>query len=510
MGSCRTVNTLRQAELPHSRGGPGAINEGFGGTAVKVFEKKVTFGLIIGSREFFNGNLALSARDDLLKQLDGLGLGYHILPVSETLNGAVESKRDVEKYVNLFKAHRDDIDGIVVVLPNFGDEIAVIETIRQSGLTVPVLVQACDDRNDKVDLKSRRDAFCGKLSVCNNLYQYGVPFTDTTFHTCDIDSDVFKGDLDRFARVCRTVKGLKNARIGQVGARTGAFRTVRVSEKLLQASGITVLPVDFSEILADVAKIGDDDPAVKAKVEQIGAYGRIPAYIGRDKIVKQARLTLALDRWTEENECDATAIQCWTSVQNNHGCATCVTMSMMSERLLPSACETDVAGAVSMYALALASGAPPALLDWNNNFAKDPNKCVCTHCGNYPKSFLGVEPEISNLDVLGTTLGPDKCFGAVKGKVAAGPLTYFRISTDDTTGKIKAYLGQGAFTDDPYAMDGGIAVVKLPKMRELLAYMCRNGFEHHVAMVRGHHAAIVDEAVSRYLGWNLYHHAAGE
>lgn len=477
---------------------------------MKVFEKKLTFGLIVASRAFFNGAHALSARDDLLKQLDTLGYGYHILPVSETNNGAVETKSDIEKYVRLFRTHRDAIDGIIVVLPNFGDEIAVIETIRQSDLRVPVLVQACDDRNDRVDLKGRRDSFCGKLSVCNNLHQYGIPFTDTTLHTCDIDGELFAGDLDRFARVCRTVKGLTNARIGQVGARTGAFRTVRVSEKLLQASGITVLPVDFSEILAAVAKIGDDDAAVKAKVDEIGAYGRIPSYIARDKIVKQARLTIALDRWTEENECDATAVQCWTSVQENHGCATCVTMSMMSERLLPSACETDVAGAVSMYALALASGAPSALLDWNNNFAKEPNKCVCTHCGNYPKSFLGTEPEISNLDVLGTTIGPDRCFGAVKGKVQPGPLTYFRISTDDTQGRINAYLGQGKFTDDPYGMDGGIAVVELPKMRDLLGYMCRNGFEHHVAMVRGHHAAIVDEAVSRYLGWNLYHHAAGE
>jgi len=476
---------------------------------VNVFKTKPTFGLIIGSREFFNGELARSARVDLLKRLDAAGFAHHILPVSETLNGAVETPADVEKYVRLFRSKRDEIDGIVVVLPNFGDEIAVIETIRKSDLRVPVLVQACSDRNDKVDLKSRRDAFCGKLSVCNNLYQYGLPFSDTTFHTCDIDSDVFAADLDRFARVCRTVKGLKNARIGQIGARTGAFRTVRVSEKLLQATGITVLPVDFSEILASVAKIADDDPAVTAKMDELAAYGRIPAHIGRDKIVKQARLTIALDRWTAENDCDATAVQCWTSVQNNHGCAACVTMSMMSERLLPSACETDVAGAVSMYALALASGAPSALLDWNNNFGEDPNKCVCTHCGNYPKSFLGVEPEISNLDVLGTTIGADKCFGAVKGKVAAGPMTYFRISTDDTKGEIKAYLGQGAFTDDPYGMDGGIAVVEVPELRTLLSHMCREGFEHHVAMVRGSHAAVVEEATSRYLGWNVHHHAAG-
>ena len=169
--------------------------------------------------------------------------------------------------------------------------------------------------------------------------------------------------------------------------------------------------------------------------------------------------------------------------------------------------QVDVAGAISMYALALASGAPPALLDWNNNYGREPNKCVGTHCGNFPKSFLGVEPEISNLDVLGTTIGPEKCFGAVKGKVAPGPMTYFRISTDDRLGKVKGYVGQGAFTADPFAMDGGIAVIDLPRMRDLFTHLCRQGFEHHVAMVRGSHADVVDEAVSRYLKWDVYHHA---
>lgn len=474
---------------------------------MKMFDKKISLGLIIGSREFFNGTLALDARRDVIAQLDKLGIGYHILPVSETNNGSVETKDDVRKYVQLFDENRHDIDGIVVLLPNFGDEIAVVETINRAKLNVPVLVQACNDEIDKVDLRGRRDAFCGKLSVCNNLYQYGIQFSDTTTHTCDIAGEEFAADLDRFARVCRTVKGLRNARIGSIGARTGAFQTVRYSEKILQASGVTVVTVDLSEILGAAQAVNEDSPEVKAQLEKIAAYGRIPAHIKRENIVKQAKLSIAVNRWIEENECDASAIQCWTSVQDNYGCATCLSMSMLSERLMPSACEVDVAGAISMYALALASGAPPALLDWNNNYGREPNKCVGTHCGNFPKSFLGVEPEISNLDVLGTTIGPEKCFGAVKGKVAPGPMTYFRISTDDLLGKVKGYVGNGTFTADPFAMDGGIAVIDLPRMRDLFTHLCRQGFEHHVAMVRGNHADVVDEAVSRYLKWDIYNHA---
>ena len=474
-----------------------------------AIDARVSLGLIIGSRQFFNGELALGARRDVLDQLGRLGIAAHILPVDATRNGAVETRDEAAMTARMFSGHRGSIDGLVVVLANFGDEIAIAETIRQAELGVPVLVAACNDELDKVDLAHRRDAFCGKISVCNNLYQYGIPFTDTTSHSSTLASAEFRDDLDRFARICRTVRGLRRARIGCIGARPAAFNTVRFSEKLLQASGITVVPVDLSEIIAEANALADNDPATEAMLARIRGYGRIPPSIHADKVVLQARLSVTVERWMERNACDASSIQCWTSVEDNFGCAACLSMSMMGERLMASACEADIAGAVSMHALALASGAPPALLDWNNNYGDRVDTCVCTHCGNFPKSFIGEQPEIANLGVIGTVVGAEKCFGAVKGKVQPGPMTYFRISTDDTAGRIKAYLGQGRFTDDPFAMDGGIAVTEVPALRRLLGHICANGFEHHVAMVRGHYAAAVDEAVAKYLRWPLYHHAAG-
>jgi L-fucose isomerase-like protein len=470
--------------------------------------RPITLGLVVGSREFFSGAPALDTRRELIAQLDRLGVAYEILPLAATENGAVQSREDARLYANHFRAKRDDIDGLVICLPNFGDEIAIAELLAGAKLDAPILLQASNDEIDKVDMASRRDAFCGKFSVANNLYQYGIPFTDTSSHTSDIGGEEFAGDLERFTRVCRVVRGLRGARIGAIGARTGAFQTMRFSEKLLQASGITVITVDLSEIIAAAGALSDDAPEVRAKLEEIAAYGRIPAYIKPENIARQAKWTIAVDRWVAENDCDASAIQCWRSLQDNFGCATCLTMSMMGERLAPSACEVDVMGSLSMYALALAAGTPSAILDWNNNYGRETDKCVCTHCGNYPKSFIGETPEISELAVIGSVVGKEKCFGAVKGKVQPGPMTFFRASSDDRNGVIKTYLGEGEFTDDPFAMDGGIAVTKVARLRPLLGFIARNGFEHHVAMVRGHHADVVGEALTRYLDWPTYRHGA--
>ena len=473
---------------------------------IRTVNRRISLGVVIGSRAFFSPAPCIDARTQVLAQLEKLGIDAVILPVDATDNGAVQSIPDAKLYADHFKKHRDAIDGLVICLPNFGDEIAIAELINRTKLNVPILLQASNDELDKVDVHSRRDAFCGKLSVANNFWQYGVAFTETTNHTCDIDSDEFLGDLDRFVRVCRTVHGLRNARVGAIGARTSPFQTMRFSEKLLQQSGITVVTADLSELIGAAEAIKDEDGDLVAGLHRIRNYGRIPGHIREEQILKQAKWTLAVNRWINENECDASAIQCWRSLQDNFGCATCLTMSMMGEDLAPSACEVDVMGAVSMYALTLASSAPAAILDWNNNYADHVDKCVCTHCGNFPKSFLGTTPEIGELDVLGEVIGREKCFGAVKGKVQAGDMTYFRLSSDDRNGMLKAYLGEGEFTDDPFGMDGGIAVTKVERLRELMRFVSQNGFEHHVAMVRGHYAGVVKEAITRYLGWPAYHH----
>ena len=470
-------------------------------------KERMCFGIIIGTRAYFNSELAKDVRKQLLRTLADEGYDYVILPEDATPTGSssIETREDGLKCAELFRQNRDRIDGIIVSLPNFGFEIGIINAISVADLNVPILVQACDDENDKVDLDSRRDAFCGKISVCNNLYQYGIPFTDTTLHTYSIYSELLAKDINKFAGICRVVNGLRHARVGAIGARPAGFQTVRASEKLLQKSGITVVPVDLSEILGAARKIEDTDVELLKKLEEIKCYAVVPKEYN-DKLVLQAKFGVAVERWIEANQIDAVAVQCWDSLEQNYGCAACVTMSMLGEKLLPAACEVDIAGAVSTYALTLAAQGQSALLDWNNNFAEDRNKCVCTHCGNFPKSFVRNDLKLGTLGVLGRTLGKVNTFGAVYGKVTKGDFTFFRISTDDTKGVIKAYLGTGEITDDPYGMDGCIAVTKVDNLQILMKHICKNGFEHHVAMVRNDVKDILNEAIEGYLGWNLYVH----
>jgi L-fucose isomerase-like protein len=189
------------------------------------------------------------------------------------------------------------------------------------------------------------------------------------------------------------------------------------------------------------------------------------------------------------------------------GVVPCTVMSMMSENLLPSACEVDTMGTVSMHALALASETPSALLDWNNNYGADPDKAVCFHCSNLPKHFFREGVKMDFQQIIAGTVGKENTFGTLDGRVKAGPMSFVRFSTDEFEGTIKGYVGQGQFTDDSLNTFGGAGVVQIPNMQKLLHYICENGFEHHVAANFSHVAESVREAAQKYLGWPMHFHS---
>ncbi len=467
---------------------------------------KTTLGVIVGNRGFFPKHLCVSGREEVLRVLAEEGINAVALGPEDTPYGSVESLSDAQKCADLFKRHRDEIDGVLVTLPNFGDERAVANTLRFAGLDVPVLVHAFPDEAGKMSIADRRDSFCGKMSVCNNLTQYGIPYSLTSLHTESPSSEAFRRDLQRFAATCRVVRGLKGARIGILGARPAAFNTVRFSEKLLESSGISVETLDLFEAFGRVGRLDDADPRVKAKRDEIAAY--VPTEgIPPEALVKMAKLGVVIDDWMASNALVGVAVQCWTAMEEFFGVVPCTVMSMLSNRLLPAACETDAGGLIAMYALQLASGRPSALVDWNNNYGDDPDKCVLFHCSNWPKDFLA-DARMDYQAIIAGTVGRENTYGTVVGRARPAPFTYCRVATDDQWGEISSYVGQGELTDDPISTFGGVAVARIPDLQGLLRYICEMGFEHHVAVNPSLVGAAVADAFGTYLGWEVYHHDA--
>jgi L-fucose isomerase-like protein len=466
--------------------------------------KKMTMGVIVGNRGFFPDHLAKTGREEMLRVLGAAGMDVVAPTPEETKYGAVETREESRRCADLFKKNRDRIDGIIVTLPNFGEERAIADTLRLADLRVPVLIQATPDDPKKMTIAFRRDSFCGKMSACNNLRQYGIPYSITTLHTEAPDSPEFAKDLQWFAAVCRIVNGFRNLRVGAIGARPAAFNTVRYSEKILEANGISIETLDLSEVLGRIDRMKDNDDLAQTKLASIKKYVDSKD-VPETALMKMAKLGAVIDQWMAATEVGISAVQCWTSLEENFGVVPCTVMSMMSEHLLSSACEVDIAGVLGMHALQLASGTPSALLDWNNNYGTDPDKAVCFHCANLPKHFFR-SFKMDFQQIIAGTVGKENTYGTVVGLIKPDKMSFARFSTDDTAGKMRGYVGEGRFTDDPLNTFGGAGVVEIPKMQKLLHYICENGFEHHVAANLSSVAGAVHEAATRYMGWDTLWH----
>jgi L-fucose isomerase-like protein len=466
--------------------------------------KKMTMGLIVGNRGFFPDHLAKTGREEMIRALQGAGIDVVALTPEESKYGAVETREESRRCAELFKKNRERIDGVIVTLPNFGEERAIADTLRLADLHVPVLIQATPDDPKKMTIAFRRDSFCGKMSACNNLKQYGIPYSITTLHTEAPDSPEFVADLQWFAAVCRVVNGFRNLRVGAIGARPAAFNTVRYSEKILEANGISIETLDLSEVLGAIDRMKDNDDTAQAKLASIKKYVDSKD-VPDTALMKMAKLGAVIDGWMAKTEVAISAVQCWTSLEENFGVVPCTVMSMMSDQLLSSACEVDIAGVLGMHALQLASGTPSALLDWNNNYGSNPDKAVCFHCANLPKHFFR-SFKMDFQEIIAGTVGKENTYGTVVGLIKPEKMSFARFSTDDTAGKMRGYVGHGRFTDDPLNTFGGAGVVEIPKMQKLLHYICENGFEHHVAANLSSVAGAVHEAAIRYLGWDMYWH----
>ncbi|HVM75590.1 MAG TPA: L-fucose/L-arabinose isomerase family protein [Candidatus Saccharimonadales bacterium] len=469
-------------------------------------KRRMTMGLIVGNRGFFPDHLAKSGREEMIQALQKAGCDVVALSPEQSKYGAVETHEEAKRCAELFRSKSEAIDGVVVTLPNFGDERAIADTLRLARLNVPVLIQATPDTPSKMLITHRRDSFCGKMSACNNLRQYGIPYSLTALHTETPDSAEFASDLEWFAAVCRVVNGLRNLRVGALGARPTAFNTVRYSEKLLEASGISVETLDLSEVLGRISRMKDDHPAAIQKLQSIQSYVTTSG-IPQTALLKMAKLGAVIDEWMKATDLQISAVQCWTSLEENLGIVPCTLMSMMSDSLFSSACEVDVCGVLAMHALQLASETPSALLDWNNNYGSHPDKAVCFHCSNLPKHFFR-DVKMDFQEIIAGTVGKDNTFGTCVGRVKAGPMSFARFSTDDASGRIRGYSGGGKFTDDPLETFGGAGVVEIPGLQKLLHYICENGFEHHVAANFSTVAPAIHEAATRYLGWEMYAHSA--
>lgn len=460
---------------------------------------KSTFALFFGNRGFFPSSHVSSARKELSETLNQIGHKTLMMPEDATSFGAVETTRQGQLYAKWLNDNKGKFQGVILCLPNFGDETGAVAALKDAG--VPIFIQAYPDEPDKMGPATRRDSFCGKISIMDVFCQYGVPFTATIPHTVAPSSYHFKKNIHFFDSVCRITSGIKGMIVGAIGARTTPFKTVRIDETTLQAYGITVETLDLSDVFARIKSVSVDD-VYKSKAETLkknSCWDNVP----EDNFNNIIKLSIVLDAIADEYQMDALALRCWTELQIELGISPCVVMGILNEQTRPVACEVDVGNAVTMYALSLASDGPVGLLDWNNNYGDEEDKCILFHCGSMPPAMMKGKGMIVDHSILANAVGQQCSYGCNIGRIAPTDFTFGSLMT--SKGKVKCYLGEGTFTDDTISEDffGCAGVANIPNLQKVLLHIGYSGHRHHVSVTAGQYKAALTEALGRYLGFDV-------
>ncbi len=461
--------------------------------------KKQTFALFFGNRGFMPAELIEGAREDMVRAVTEAGYDYIMMDKDATRYGAVETREEGRIYHDWLKSHEGEYDGVILCMPIFIDENGAVTALQDAG--VPILMQAYPDEIGKMDFKHRRDAYCGKFSVTDVFYQYGLPFTVMKPHVVHPLSDAFRRNLDDFAAVCRVVRGMKRFNLGCIGARTTAFKTVRFDEVTLQRYGINVESFDLSELIFKVQGKKDDDRAVLDKVAHLRAYSDF-SLVPAANMLTLAKISVVIDEYIEEYKLDAVTLRCWNEMETILRVCPCVLIADLNERGIPCSCEIDLTSAITMRALALATEKPAACLDWNNNYGEDENKVILFHCGPVANSLMAGKGTATEHKMFAKG-DPGSGWGSNEGRIGAFPMTFTNGFTEN--GKLKIYVSEAAFTADPIekAFFGCGGVADIPDLQNKLIRLAKCGFKHHTTVGMGHVKHILDEAFSTYLGYEL-------
>jgi L-fucose isomerase-like protein len=461
---------------------------------------KSTFALYFGNRGFFPGALMASAREEVTTRLKELGHQTLALDAGLTRFGAIETPAEGAIYARFLKENEGKFDGVILCLPNFGDETGAMAALADAN--VPILIHAYPDELTKMAPETRRDAFCGKFSIMDVFYQCGIKFTALKPHTVAPSSPRFAENIDYFDRVCRVHSRMKRMVVGSIGARTSAFKTVRIDELALQRHGITMETFDLADIFARMAAIDADGAAYKDKAHHLKDYSDFSAVPPRafDNIV---RLGVVFDALVEEYRLDAIAPRCWIEMQKQLGISPCVLLSDLNNRFIAAACEVDVGNAVSMFALHCASGESPACLDWNNNYEDDDDKCILFHCGPVPQSLMTARGKVIDHLILKNAVGDGCGYGCNVGRIRPMDFTFSSMMTEN--GDLNFYVGQGEFTRDPIPPEffGCAGVAHIERLQDVLQHIGRKGHRHHVSIAPGHVREPLVHALSYYLGHHV-------
>jgi L-fucose isomerase-like protein len=426
----------------------------------------------------------------VLANLPGLTL---VVPPKElTGDGCVSTIEQAKQVLELFS--REKIQGILLGNMTFGHEVSAVGTLV-NGLPADLPILHFCTRSGPIDSEGHRstDTWCGQFMTTSALKRRGRKFIH--LRTCNPEDAQFRDTVATFVRAVNAIAKFRGAKFGQLGVRPQLFESQGYSESAMQRQfAQMVVPMDLNAVFTQVEATRADDPEVKQVMKEICDQAQMREMTDT-ALVNLARYEVALVRIAKELDVNAMAVNCWTGVQERFGISACSTFGRLNDRGIITACESDLLGAVSMWAVyqAALEQEKPGFIDWTDLHPTEENVWLAWHCGNAPASLCrnGCQPEMYRNERM-IQWNP-ACHGALEFPLRTGPVTCSRLVEYDSA--FTMFFGVGEVVDIPPFVRGSYGWVKVKDVGDWEDKLVNNGIIHHGTLI---HDPQVAEALQMF------------
>lgn len=390
---------------------------------------------------------------------------------------------DVEKVVKHFK--EKGVEALFIPHTNFGNETAVVKLCRE--FDVPVLIWGPRDDAPPGGYEYRQtDTQCGLFATTMGLLREDVTFT--YLENCWLDDKKLDQGIEDFVRTACAVKALRNMKIGQIGPRPRDFLSVIIDEgELVNKLKVDIVPFDGTELVTEIERLRKEEKAAIAALVKETKNAFCCYTIGDGHAEINAATELAIRNLAERYQCTVVAGDCWYINPLIYNTYPCFSFGNLTEKGLPSVCESDLYGAVTAGILAGASRmeTPSFTADMTIRHPENDNAELFWHCGPFPKSLAkqSCNPEIN-----------DDCMGRYE--IRGGSLTIARFG--GLSGKFKLFFGEGRGVEGPVT-GGNYIWVEVDDWSRWEKKLMYGPYIHHACGIHGTYTHILEE-VCRYTG----------
>ena len=411
---------------------------------------------------------------------------YELVSAEKKFEESAEMLNDITEHVvypdemllslNKLKEFLDHLDPDLIVLQNITFANAAYATEVLARFDCPFILWTL--REPVIDgTRLRLNSLTGAYSAANTYKQFRKESLDYVFGAPD--EVAVRKKLAAAIQAARLKLHLKNLTMASIGHTPQGFGFGRALDAEMRTNfGVNLECIEARELIHKAKSFSDED--VKEYLEDAMNRTKGLENTPEQNRLDFARLYRAYKEFVEEHHIGALASRCWPDFFTEFGTPVCMVLSILNDLNVPSACEVDAYGALSMYMGRELTGRSTFFGDPVSMDEKE-GTVTFWHCGMAACSLARTDTGAEVGEHCNRHIGPTMEFGCKAEK----EVTIFRVGKD-CEGKFHFLIAPGEALDKPKQFYGTSIVVKTDlDAKKFVEQTVTEGWEPHFVVIYG-------------------------